>query len=140
MTKRPLLPCAACERHVRAGASTCPFCGAPGPGAAPPLRGPKGRLSSLLVMTFHAAAVTAVSGCGGEVTEPAPPTSTGGASGHAGAPGSGGVQATGGHGVDDPGSSGGRPDMGTGGTIDLGTGGDVNAGGAVSIYRATPKG
>lgn len=136
MTKRPLLPCSACERHVRAGESTCPFCGGPGPGAAAALRTPKGRLSSLLVMTFHAAAVTAVGGCGGEVSEPAPPTSTGGAAGHAGASGSGGA---GGRGVDDT-SSGGRPDMGTGGTIDLGSGGDFSTGGAVSIYRATPKG
>jgi hypothetical protein len=140
MKKSPLVPCTACQRHVRAGESSCPFCGESGPRVAPPLRMPKGRLSSLLVMTFHAAAVTAVTGCGGQVDQPAPPTSTGGAAGHAGATGSGGSVSTGGRGIDDMGGSGGTDVAGAGGTIELGTGGDFSQGGAVPIYRATPQG
>lgn len=138
MTKPPLVPCTLCERHVRAGEANCPFCGEPGPSAAPPLRAPHGRLTSLMVMTFQAAAVSAaVTGCGGNVSEPDPSEATGGAAGQAGASGGGGSQGSGGSGDQ---GSGGRPSPGAGGRIDLGTGGDFSRGGAVPIYRATPRG
>jgi hypothetical protein len=158
MTKPPLVACAACERHVRAGEPRCPFCGAVGSiAAAPPLRVPKGRLSSLLVMTFHAAAAAATTvGCGGETSDPVPPNS-GGTAGHAGTGGRG-VVGTGGEETGDgnatgsggfstgsggrsPGS-GGSANPGTGGLTEVGTGGDPwqGRGGAVPIYRATPRG
>jgi hypothetical protein len=143
MSQFPLVPCVGCQRHVRVGEAQCPFCGEKGPRVARPLRVPKGRLSSLLVMTFQAAAVTAVAGCGAEVSEPGPPTSTGGASGHAGESGSGGSVSAGGGGSDDT-STGGRPGMGgEGGAFEFGTGGDSSqgrGGGPVPIYRATPRG
>lgn len=160
MTKRPLVPCTACERHVRAGESRCPFCGALGSvGPAPLLKAPKGRLSSLLVMTFQAATATAAIGCGGETADPVPPN-TGGTAGRGGSGGSG-VISTGGDqtGTGDVSGSGansgtGGFDTGTGGTTsgnggDDGTGGLVignggepfqGRGGAVPIYRATPRG
>jgi hypothetical protein len=164
MTKRPLVPCTACERHVRAGESRCPFCGALGSvQAAPLLKTPKGRLSSLLVMTFQAATATAAIGCGGETADPVPPN-TGGTAGRAGSGGSGvigtggeqagtgdvtGSGANTGTGGFDTGTggkatgSGGSDNQGTGGVIDFGTGGDPwqgGRGGAVPIYRATPRG
>ena len=156
MTKRPLVPCIACERHVRAGECRCPFCGALGSvGAAPFLKIPKGRLSSLLVMTFQAATATAAIGCGGETADPVPPNS-GGTAGRAGSGGSGVIgtgdvtgsganTGTGGFGAGSGGKatgSGGSANTGSGGVIDVGTGGDPwqGRGGAVPIYRATPRG
>src|SRR5262245_41215569 len=158
MTQRPLVPCTECERHVRAGESRCPFCGAAGSiGAAPLLKAPKGRLSSLLIMTFQAATATAAIGCGGETSEPLPPNSSGGTAGRAGSGGSkaigtggehtgtGGYDGAGGFdtgsGGKQPGS-GGTVNPGTGGVIDFGSGGDPwqGRGGAVPIYRATPRG
>ena len=147
MTQRPLVPCTACERHVRAGELSCPFCGSEGSIPAPPvLRVPKGRLSSLLIMTFQAAAATTL-GCGGETSDPGP--SSGGA---AGKPGTGGraIVGTGGEEMGSGGfdtgtggkskGTGGRE--GTGGLIYVGSGGDVSQGrgGSIPIYRATPKG
>lgn len=165
MTKRPLVPCTACERHVRAGEARCPFCGASGSIAAPPvLKAPKGRLSSLLIMTFHAAAATATIGCGGETSDPVPPNSSGGTAGRAGTggrgvlgtggeePGMGNVTGSGGFETGSGGfdtglgaranGSGGSGNTGSGGVIDVGTGGDLSQGrgGAVPIYRATPRG
>jgi hypothetical protein len=148
MNQQPLVPCTACQRHVRADESRCPFCGATGAKPAP-LRAklPAGRLSSLLVMTFHAAATTAVIGCGGETSTPDP--SSGGAAGHAGSASRAGSVGTG----DTTGSGGfdfneGRGGTGTGGrTAETGgtnlfeTGGNTTSqGGAVPIYRASPKG
>ena len=161
MTK-PLVPCTACERHVRAGESRCPFCGALGSvGAAPLLRAPKGRLSSLLIMTFQAATATAAIGCGGETSDPLPPN-TGGTAGRGGSGGSGvigtgeqtgtgdasGSGASTGTGGFDTGTGGkatgsGGTNDGTGGlVIDVGSGGDPwqGRGGAVPSYRATPRG
>src|SRR5262245_36197024 len=124
MTYRPLVPCTACERHVRAGELSCPFCGKEGSIPAPAvLRVPKGRLSSLLIMTFQAAAATTL-GCGGETSDPGP--STGGAAGKAGT----GGKETFGTGGEDTGSGG----FGTGaGGRAMGTGGREGAGGFIVV-------
>jgi hypothetical protein len=65
-------PCPRCKRHLRAGESACPFCGAPlpadfcpAPRAVAPVTGPFARAAIL----FVGAATTA---CGGPSGEPIP--------------------------------------------------------------------
>jgi hypothetical protein len=136
----PLLPCPNCERHVRSTETHCPFCacGLEARSAPLPLLPlPQGRLGSLAIMTFRAAALgAALSACGGNTDD----DDDKGGAGRAGASaaGAGGARAN----PDDSAgaSSGGR--SGNGG-ISIGGasfGGRPADGGQVSIYRATPKG
>lgn len=140
MTQRSLVPCTTCQRHIRADEASCPFCGAEGPKEVSVSRAATGRMTSLMVMTFRAAAVSAaVTACGGDVEGPGSPTSTGGTAGQGG---TGSVQ---GSGSDTSAGGvinvGGQSAGGAGGTTDpAATGGDVNYGGATPIYRATPAG
>lgn len=141
MTQRSLVPCATCQRHIRAGEATCPFCGAEGPTETVASRAPKGRVTRLMLMTFRAGAVSAAvtTACGGDVEGPGPPTSTGGTTGRGG---SGAVQ---GSGSDTSAGgaigTGGQSAGGTGGATDpAATGGDMSYGGATPIYSATPAG
>lgn len=127
--KAHLVPCPACQRHVRLGSPSCPFCSAntaelddatPEVGSA--------RLSSLAVMTFRATALgVALAACGGETGPKPPPAATGGSSAHGGSDsgvsGSGGVDGSGGSTIS------------VGGTTDAG-----GFGGSIPIYRATPRG
>jgi hypothetical protein len=62
--KTRFLACTACSRHVRAGDSRCPFCGASAPPARP-LRTVTERLSRAAIHAAGAAgAVVAISDCG----------------------------------------------------------------------------
>lgn len=63
----PLVPCAACARHVRASSSECPFCGAArSPVETPAFEGPMPRLSRAMAFAFGAtilATGAALDGC-----------------------------------------------------------------------------
>lgn len=137
-----LVPCVACNRHVRTSAEACPFCLVPRALAAreeEPLPLLPARMGSLAVMTFRAAALgVALNACGGEAEKPKPTgqggsTAQGGSSANAGAPpdtSSGGANATGG------GTS-----EGTGGVTGIsGAPNNNTGGGPTPIYRATPRG
>lgn len=147
MTHRSLVPCTTCQRHIRVDEASCPFCGGGGPKEVPVSRAVTGRMTSLMVLTFRAAAVSAaVTACGGDVEGPGSPTSTGGTSGQGGTTsGQGGTGSVQGSGSDTSAggaiSTGGQSAGGSGGATDpAATGGDMNWGGVTSIYRATPAG
>lgn len=57
-----LLPCSSCDRHVRLGEASCPFCGAPVPTEAPAPRVPLARLGRAATLAF--ATSVAAAGCG----------------------------------------------------------------------------
>ncbi len=70
-----LLPCASCDRHVRALSDTCPFCGAARtPVVVPPRPAPR-HLSRTMIFAFGTS--LALAGCGPEAVPvygaPAPP-------------------------------------------------------------------
>lgn len=140
-----LVPCAACNRHVRENAEACPFClterqATLDAATTTPL---PARMSSLAVMTFRAAALgVALSACGGDVDNPKP-AGKGGSSGQSNSSGGSGANAgtppdtsTGG-----TSASGGRTGEGSGGIIQISGAPNMNTGGGpVPIYRATPRG
>jgi hypothetical protein len=66
---RPLVPCPACHRHVRASDERCPFCAEPLPAdlADRAVPGAKQRLSRAAAFVFGA--TVAVVGCSGEVVD-----------------------------------------------------------------------
>lgn len=145
----PLVPCPACQRHVRVSESDCPFCGAAigerqGTGRVPVVTK---RLGSLAVMAFRTAALgAAIAGCGGDdSSNPAADSGSDVGSGGSGSAGTGGTVGIGGAPTDNTGGSTGSG--GTGGASGMGgastgTGGSAPPldGGPVPIYRATPRG
>ena len=131
----PLHPCPSCDRHVRVTESACPFCDAPLP-RRPRAQSivPAGRLGSLAVLTFRAAAIgAALNACGGEASDD---DGAAGAAGkqHAGMGGSAGTPG------DDLGgaNNGARAGANHGGAPSFA--GAPTDGGITSVYRATPKG
>jgi hypothetical protein len=144
----PLVPCAACQRHIRVSEALCPFCGV-SLGAAeravkPPTL-PRKRIGSLAVVAFRTTALGAViAACGANTGEPTDDNPDGGADAGAGSSGIGGSNATGTGGSrpdDNIGGStarGGSPGSGGGGAPGIG-GSAPYDGGPVPIYRATPK-
>jgi hypothetical protein len=104
---QPLVPCPACDRHVRTTHAVCPFCDTPLPAdlggrAAPAATARLGRAAA-----FAFGASIALTGCGSDVVMNASggSTSGGGASATGGA-GGGGGSATGGGGASTGGSGG----------------------------------
>ncbi|HWA72024.1 MAG TPA: hypothetical protein VG937_06820 [Polyangiaceae bacterium] len=134
-----LVPCAECHRHVRVSAEFCPFCSAERPPearVAEEVPFVPARTGSLAVMTFRAAALgVALNACGGDVEKPKP-SAQGGSAAQAGSTATtGGAPDT---------TAGGTPATGgrssTGGIELAGGGPNMSSGGAVPIYRATPRG
>lgn len=117
-----LIPCTACQRHVRLGDPECPFCGAAMPLSRPLVAHHPGsrRLKSVAVVTFHAVALGAALSACGEAEDGASSDSDP----RAGAAGAGGAAAG----------------ANAGGVIQPGTGGLPPDGGPTPIYRATPRG
>jgi hypothetical protein len=56
----PLIPCAACSRHVKSSDQACPFCGASMSGVSGPTTEPFRRMATAAAV---AAGVVALSGC-----------------------------------------------------------------------------
>jgi hypothetical protein len=141
-----LLPCPACDRHIRASERDCPFCGTAferDDASATPPAFPAKRLGSVAIMMFRTTAFgAAIAACGGTDTSDA--ASDGGSEVGNGAGGSVGI---GGAPNDNIGGSlgqGGSP--GQGGGINVG-GSQIGAGGAppydggpTPIYKASPRG
>jgi len=132
----PLVPCAACHRHIRVREPSCPFCGASVEAhRAQIVPIPSKRLGSLAVMTFRGTALgAALVACGG--------TDDAGNAAHDGGAEVGAGGASTGIGGSPNDNLGGSP--GTGGTGNA-TGGQAGTlppddGGQVPIYRATPRG
>lgn len=88
---QPLLPCPACNRHVRATDAHCPFCAAALPeGAAPrPAPEPLPRLSRAAAFVFGAS--LAVTACETEVVSPQATGGTSSGTGAGGGSGTGGA-------------------------------------------------
>ncbi|MCA9591938.1 MAG: hypothetical protein KC776_01465 [Myxococcales bacterium] len=96
-----LVPCPACDRHVRSGESECPFCGVALDLSATPARPmPCGRLGRTALFAFGAAIAGAtILGCGSDDSSGSGGTGGGvagsgsaaGDAGQAGAAGSGGT-------------------------------------------------
>jgi hypothetical protein len=118
-----LLPCPACQRHVRVRETSCPFCGA---GLAlsdsPPPVLPRARLGRAALFAFGAT-IAGAAACGGETTSStSEPNATSGASGSTSS-GAGGTTGAGGSG----GASGASTDSAV-----------PDVGGGVVLYGAPP--
>ncbi len=157
---QPLLPCPACQRHVRAADHHCPFCAAelPQRAAAPVAAEPLPRLSRAAAFMFGAS--LAVTACEAEVVNPGATSGTttgtgaggGGTSGSTGQGGAGGPEDDGGvqplYGDPPPfdaGDDGPDDDGGTGAKYGappppMDAGGDAadDDGGAMGLYGAPP--
>jgi hypothetical protein len=125
-----LVPCPSCQRHVRAGEGSCPFCAVSLELAAmPPPRLPRSRLGRAATFAFGAtiAGLTSLSACSdGEDDD--------GSGGGAGVTGSGGASGAGGSGTGGSatgGASGSGGSAATGGSV-------LDDGGAVPLYGAAP--
>lgn len=129
-----LVPCTSCRRHLRCTEEVCPFCRtARSPTQPHPASSvSSGRMSSLAVITFRAAAIgAALAACGGTVRDEDDDEkdAAAGRSGQ-GTAGAGGTQGT------NP--RGGAP--GFGGAIQVGAGSPSFGGDSpVPVYRATPR-